>query len=438
MIDAMARGLESGHGGNHLMTIHPSLWSIPLQRSSSIEWGTSTWLDFNMLQTGHKVRGNPENYDQVAKDYALEPPKPAVEGEAQYEDTPDPPNDPSGPRSKDDAVRRKAYWGVFAGAAGHTYGHRDVEVFHEPGEPSAFQSRGYWKDSLQAAGAGQMRHLRALIESHSFFNRIPDQSILLSNPGSGIEHVSATRASNGNWSLIYIPTGGVVTINMSKISGTGVRASWLNPRDGIYTSIGNFTNTGSRIFDAPGATAAGNDWVLVMDSITTPAFDFSISNGGSRSVAQGQSVSNSISVSLVSGTSQSVSFSASGLPTGAAATFSPTSCSPACPTTLTISTLSTTPAGTYTITVTGNATGGLSKTTSFTLTVIGVDTSPPTVPTGLTATAVSSSQINLSWTTSTDNVGVAGYKVFRGGTQIATVTTGTSYFNTGLSPSTTY
>src|SRR3989338_5821529 len=51
MIDAMARGLESGHGGNHLMTIHPSLWSIPLQRSSSIEWGTSTWLDFNILQT---------------------------------------------------------------------------------------------------------------------------------------------------------------------------------------------------------------------------------------------------------------------------------------------------------------------------------------------------------------------------------------------------
>src|SRR5438552_12833800 len=65
------------------------------------------------------------------------------------------------------------------------------------------------------------------------------------------------------------------------------------------------------------------------------------------------------------------------------------------------------------------------------------DTTPPTVPTGLTATAVSSSQINLSWTASSDNVGVSGYRVYRGGTQIAT-TSATSFANTGLAPSTTY
>ena len=65
------------------------------------------------------------------------------------------------------------------------------------------------------------------------------------------------------------------------------------------------------------------------------------------------------------------------------------------------------------------------------------DTTPPTVPGGLKATSVSSSQINLSWNASTDNVGVAGYKVFRNGSQIAT-TTRTSYSDTGLMPSTTY
>src|SRR5436190_221461 len=65
------------------------------------------------------------------------------------------------------------------------------------------------------------------------------------------------------------------------------------------------------------------------------------------------------------------------------------------------------------------------------------DTTPPTVPTGLTASAVSSSQINLSWTASSDNVGVSGYRVYRNGTQIAT-TSATSFANTGLSPSTTY
>src|SRR6185436_8639742 len=39
------------------------------------------------------------------------------------------------------------------------------------------------------------------------------------------------------------------------------------------------------------------------------------------------------------------------------------------------------------------------------------DTQAPTAPTGLTATAVSSAQINLSWTASTDNVGVSSYLV---------------------------
>ncbi|MDP3899712.1 MAG: LamG-like jellyroll fold domain-containing protein [bacterium] len=66
------------------------------------------------------------------------------------------------------------------------------------------------------------------------------------------------------------------------------------------------------------------------------------------------------------------------------------------------------------------------------------DTQAPTTPTGLSASAFSSSQINLSWNGSADNIGIAGYRVYRGGSQIATVTSGTSYSNTGLSPSTSY
>ncbi len=65
------------------------------------------------------------------------------------------------------------------------------------------------------------------------------------------------------------------------------------------------------------------------------------------------------------------------------------------------------------------------------------DVTPPTIPTGLTAAAISSSQINLSWSASTDNVGVTGYKIYRGGSQIAT-TAGTTYSDTGLTPSTLY
>ena len=72
------------------------------------------------------------------------------------------------------------------------------------------------------------------------------------------------------------------------------------------------------------------------------------------------------------------------------------------------------------------------------------DTQAPTVPTGLSATAASSSQINLSWTAATDNVGVTGYFVERcqgsgcsAFTQIATPTAAT-FTDTGLSASTSY
>jgi hypothetical protein len=74
----------------------------------------------------------------------------------------------------------------------------------------------------------------------------------------------------------------------------------------------------------------------------------------------------------------------------------------------------------------------------------GPDTSPPTDPTNLGATTVGTSQINLTWTGSTDNVGVSGYRVERcqgaGCTDFAEVATptGTSHPDSGLTLGTTY
>jgi chitodextrinase len=67
----------------------------------------------------------------------------------------------------------------------------------------------------------------------------------------------------------------------------------------------------------------------------------------------------------------------------------------------------------------------------------GGDTTPPTTPTGLTATAASSSAVDLAWNASTDNVGVTSYRVFRGSTTVCTMSS-RACSDTGLSPSTTY
>jgi chitodextrinase len=65
------------------------------------------------------------------------------------------------------------------------------------------------------------------------------------------------------------------------------------------------------------------------------------------------------------------------------------------------------------------------------------DTTPPTAPTNLSAQVASSTQINLNWSASTDNVGVASYDVYRGSSKIANVSS-TSFGDVGLSPGLSY
>jgi chitodextrinase len=65
------------------------------------------------------------------------------------------------------------------------------------------------------------------------------------------------------------------------------------------------------------------------------------------------------------------------------------------------------------------------------------DTQAPTAPTSLTATATSFSTVALNWSPSSDNVGVTGYIIYRGGVQVGTAS-GTTFTDTGLSPLTTY
>ena len=96
-----------------------------------------------------------------------------------------------------------------------------------------------------------------------------------------------------------------------------------------------------------------------------------------------------------------------------------------------VSTVPATPATPATPAVPATTTTPTATTTPTT-----TDTTPPSALTNLTVIVVSSTQINLSWSASTDNVGVVGYKMYRNGN--LTVTTGTSYSDTGLAAGTTY
>src|SRR6267154_737142 len=80
---------------------------------------------------------------------------------------------------------------------------------------------------------------------------------------------------------------------------------------------------------------------------------------------------------------------------------------------------------------------GEAETTNGAGTTPSVDTTPPSTPAGLTAAAAGTTGANLSWSASTDNVGVTAYILLRNGVQVATPAT-TSFADTGLSAATTY
>ncbi|MFF0368633.1 S8 family serine peptidase [Micromonospora sp. NPDC005087] len=104
---------------------------------------------------------------------------------------------------------------------------------------------------------------------------------------------------------------------------------------------------------------------------TPPANDFSVSvSPTSGSTAPGGSVTATVGTATTAGSAQSVSLSASGLPAGATASFSPSTVTSGGSSTLTIATSASTPAGSYPVTITGSGAAG-TRTATYTLTVTG-------------------------------------------------------------------
>ncbi|MBN2183361.1 MAG: glycoside hydrolase family 140 protein [Sedimentisphaerales bacterium] len=255
---------------NHLMTFHP------FGRTQSSMWfHNDEWLDFNMFQSGHRRYDQIEpgddiatwkgedNWKYVLEDYAKTPPKPTIDGEPSYENIPQGLHDPKEPFWKAKDARRYAYWSVFAGSFGHTYGNGAVMGMRKP-DPRrvSYGVQSYWYEGINDPGAGQMLYLKNLILSRPFFERVYDSSIIIDN-GEKYDFVIATRGKS--YALIYTYTGRDFEVALGKITGKDIIAHWYNPRDGKSQLLGKFDNKGTETFDPPGEKAEGNDWVLILD-----------------------------------------------------------------------------------------------------------------------------------------------------------------------------
>ncbi|MDR1023892.1 MAG: glycoside hydrolase family 140 protein [Prevotellaceae bacterium] len=271
------------HAPGHLITFHP------FGRSRSSEWfHNAPWLDFNMVQSGHRTYEQDPNgvgqdtWRHIAVDYNLTPTKPTIDGEPSYENIPYGLHDwhldryshlrpedysPAAPQPLWQAadVRRYAYWSVLAGGFGFTYGHNSIMQMLLPSDkqPGAYGATMLWTEALNAEGASQMQHLKRLMLSRPFLEQAPDAS-LVANQGERYNHIQAARGEE--YAFLYTYNGREVEVNMGKIKGNEVKASWYNPRNGELTEVGRVRNEGIAAFTPPVPEVKdGNDWVLILE-----------------------------------------------------------------------------------------------------------------------------------------------------------------------------
>ena len=252
----------------HLITYHP------FGRTQSSTWfHNESWLDFNMFQSGHRrydqKKGDGEdnwkgedNWRYVLEDYAKMPPTPVLDGEPSYENIPQGLHDTTQPYWTAADCRRYAYWSVFAGSFGHTYGDNAVFQMLKPGMKPAYGARNFWYQAIDDSASFQMKYVKRLILSRPYFERVFDSTIVV-DQSVRYDFVPVTRGVG--YLFAYTYTGRNFTLRLGKISGNNVKVYWYNPSTGESTYEGTIANHGEKEFNPPGEKTNGNDWVLVLD-----------------------------------------------------------------------------------------------------------------------------------------------------------------------------
>ncbi len=274
----------------HLMTFHPR------GRTTSAWWyNDREWLDFNMFQSGHRrygqrggdgdytIRDNTEEdnwryvamsfgdkQEQIAGREVRGPQKPVIDGEPSYEDIPQGLHDFSAPRWQDYDVRRYAYWAVFAGCFGHTYGHNSIMQFMRPGVLGSFGAKKAWWDALEDPGYKQMKHLKRLMTSVPFTEGQCDQNVIASPNGERYDRIIATRGQD--YLMVYNYSGRPMTLDLTKISGKKKKVWLMNPADGSLQYLGEYANAKAD-FALDGAYLRGSDRVVIATDSSKHYFD---------------------------------------------------------------------------------------------------------------------------------------------------------------------
>jgi len=253
----------------HLISYHP------YGRSQSSTWfHKELWLDFNMFQSGHRrydqdtarkeSRYGEDNWRYVQSDYNKMPVKPTLDGEPSYEAIPQGLHDTLQPRWTDNDVRRYAYWSVFSGGCGFTYGNNSVMQFYKSGnKPGDYGAHESWIQAMNNPGAKQLIYLKNVMLKYHFEELVPDQGVL-ADQGERYNHLAAIRGKN--CLLVYTYNGRPISLKIDQITWGCFRIYWFSTRNGQIVEAGIFDKKKDPVFDPPGIQENGNDWVLILEN----------------------------------------------------------------------------------------------------------------------------------------------------------------------------
>jgi hypothetical protein len=245
------------------VTLHPGGLEWPYDA-----FRDEPWLDFCGYQSGHSdnertfawlVGGAP------AQGWEALPTRPVINLEPCYENHI---GGPFGFRHDAHAVRRALYWSLLnAPTAGVSYGGHGVWGWDDGTQPSTnHPSTGVplpWRNALLMPGAEQIAHLVATLESIAWWRLRPAPGLVAAQPrtartADSRNFIAAAQSAEGDEALVYIPTGGVVELDLRGLT-SDLLASWINPRTGAREPV---IDQGSATLRRL-ATPTGDDWLLL-------------------------------------------------------------------------------------------------------------------------------------------------------------------------------
>ena len=261
VVAAFAEGLRAGDGGAHLITFHPCGPGL-----SAEHFADAPWLDFNMCQSSHAAR-NHDNGACIRRSRELSPNKPALDGEPRYEQIPvgfyNVGMNPA-VRFDDYDARQAAYFAVFSGACGHTYGNNNVWQMYAPGREPRIHANVPWHEAIHHPGARQVGRLRALMEKIDFAKLEPANEYIVSNPRTACGPVLALKHRDDAWMAVYTPDGTPVELDQAWMHDAAYESCWFSPEYGTTYPLHRPSDNAAFQTYVPPTSGRGCDWVLLL------------------------------------------------------------------------------------------------------------------------------------------------------------------------------